>query len=822
MLTTEWGHFMRYLSDLAHDTRHALRTLRHRWGFALTTMLPLALGLGAATAMFSVVDGVMLRPLPFPHPEELVTIWATEGKWQNDKASPIEWDRVVIGQEDYRAVKERARTLSAVAAWGRSGGMLGDASGNFAPVNSVQVTGEIFDVLNLRPLLGRTIEPGENVMNGPAVALLSWEAWQKRFGGDSAIVGRSITYDERPVTVIGILPPGARLQRQGSPPALWLPAFQNPYDAPEHHNRSWQGLARLAPGASIETASREVGQIIADVKTAWKGSPEGTGGRVVSYQDDEIRNLRPSLMILTAAVALLLLIACVNLAIILFSEAARRQPEIAARTALGAGPGRLSRQLLTESLVIAGGGAILGSTLGWGLVRLLVSLAPANIPGLSDVRFDLRVFGFTAGAAILTGVASGILPVWALLRWGSPSLLGGAGRSTARSERMIHRALVGTEVALSLVMLVGCALLGRSLLRLSQVDPGFSPRGLLTVDLDAPRSLWSDSAAVEAFTAATLRELAAIPGVTAVSGSNSGMFNGNWSSSPLKVAGRGEDQAAREIRQRVVLPGYFHTLGVPVVAGRDFGAEDNASSTPVAILSQAAVQRDFPGESPLGKRVIWQGKEWTVIGVAADVQYDALDQDLHPTIYVPSRQRGGDFMSFLVRAGGTADGGQLVRTIRERIHALNPTVGTTAVEPVSTLVRRSYREESYRALLGTLFGVMGTVLAAFGLYGVIARSVAQRMREAGIRAALGATARSIAQLMLRETAIGVAIGLGVGLPLAALAARRLTPYLFGVTTLDPVAYLAAFGLFGFAALVATLPSARKAGQADPASVLKSD
>lgn len=813
---------MRYLSDLAHDTRHALRMLRHRWGFALTTILPLALGLGAATAMFSVVDGVMLRPLPFPRPDELVTVWATEGKWQNDKASPIAWDRVVIGKEDYLALTQRSRSFSAVAAWGRSSGMMADANGAFTPVPTVRVTGSIFDLLDLRPVLGRSFDASANVQNGPAVALLSWEAWQRRFGGDSAIVGRSITYDEQPVTIIGIMPPGARLNRSGNPPALWLPAFQSQYDNAEYHNRSWQGLARLAPGTSVETASREVGQIFAEVKTAWNGKTDGTGGRVVGYQDDEVRSIRPSLLILTVAVTLLLLIACVNLAIILFSEAARRQPELAARTALGAGPGRLARQLLTESLVVAGGGALLGSFLGWALVRVLIALAPAGIPGLADVQFDIRVFGFTAGVALLTGFASGVLPVWALLRWGSTSLLGGAGRTTARSERVIHRVLVGTEVALSLVMLIGCTLLGRSLIRLSQVDPGFTPNGLVMVSLDGPRSLWTDSLATENFTRAALGELAAIPGVASVSGFNAGFFNGNWSSSPIKVVGRGDDQAARQIQQQVVLPGFFRTLGVPVVAGRDFSEEDNASSAPVVIISQAAARREFPGESPLGKRVVWQGQQWTIIGVAADVQYAALDKDFQPIIYVPAAQRGGDWMSYVVRVKGASDGGALVSAIRDRIHAINPTVGTNSIDPVASLVRHSYREERYRTLLGTLFGVVGTVLAAFGLYGVVARSVAQRMREAGIRAALGATARSIARLMLREIAIGVSIGLAVGLPLAALLARRLTPYLFGVSSADPLAYLGALALFGGAALVATLPSARRAGRADPASVLKSD
>lgn len=386
----------------------------------------------------------------------------------------------------------------------------------------------------------------------------------------------------------------------------------------------------------------------------------------------------------------------------------------------------------------------------------------------------------------------------------------------------MHRGLVGAEVALSMVMLVGCALLGRSLIRLSEVDPGFTPRGLVLAELSAPRSLITDSAAVVNFTDAALRELAAIPGVAGVSGANAGLFNGNSSSSPIRVVGRGEDQPLRAIQQRVVLPGYFRTLALPLLAGRDFTAADNASSTPVAILSQAAARRDFPGESPLGQRVVWQGREWTVIGVAADAHYTGLDTAFQPTIYLPNAQWAGSWMTFLIRAGGSGDDALLARAIRERIGALNSTIAFSAVEPVPALVQRSYGEERYRALLGSLFGVVGTVLAAFGMFGVIARSVARRMREAGIRAALGAPAWSLTRLMLRETVIGVSIGLLVGVPLAALLARGLTPYLFGITAFDPLAYLGALMLFGIAAAIATVPPARRAGSADPAVVLKAE
>jgi putative ABC transport system permease protein len=812
----------RYLTDLAQDIQFAWRMLRKRIGFALMAILPLALGIGAATAMYSVVDGVMLRPLPFVHPERLVAIWATESKWKNNNATAIAWNSVVIGQADYLALRERARTLSAVAAWGRDGGMFGDAAGGFEQVGGVRVTSSIFNLLGIRPVLGRAFQPNEDVVNGPHVALLGWEMWQRRFGGDSTIVGRSVTFDDSAYTVVGVMPPGLRLERTLPPPAIWFPAFQSHQDDPSKRNRSYLGLGRLAPGATVAQANADVAQIIADVKTSWKGNPDGTSGRTTNWQEDQVRGIRASLLILAGAVGLLLLIACVNVATLMFGEAARRQPEITARIALGATPARLARQLLTESLVIAGCGAALGLVLGWGLTRALVALAPGKIPGLADVRFDGRVFGFTAICAVVTGIAFGVLPTFVLLRWGRHSAARVGAGQTARGEHGIQRALVAIEVALSLVMLVGCSLLGRSLVRLSEVDPGFAPNGLLFVQVSAPLRIWADSAYAVSYRQAAVRELQAIPGVAAVSGSNGGLFNGNSSSSPLKIVGRPADEADHNAQQRVVLADYFHTMRVPIVAGRDFSESDNSSTERVAIISSAEAHRDFPGESPIGQRVIWQGQEWMVIGVAADVHYTGLATDFQPTIYIPDAQSSGNWVSFLVRASGSSDGTTLIRAIHDRIAALNPATVVKSVDPVPTLVEHSYAEERYRALLGSLFGIIGSVLAGVGMFGVISRTVARRMREAGIRVALGAPPPSLTRLMLRETVIGASIGVVIGVPAAMWLARALTPYLFGIRAYDPVAYVLAIGLLAFATLVATVPPARRAARVDPVTVLRAE
>jgi putative ABC transport system permease protein len=810
-----------WLSDTLRDARFGLRALAQRPGFGLAAIIPLALGLGAATAMYSVVDGIMLRPLPFAEPDRLVSIWSVEETLKASKASAIRWDRVVIGKDDYQALTQ-AKTLSRVAAWAPDGGMLTDASGSTSRFTGIRVTASIFELLGIRPVIGRAFDEAEATRGGPALALLGWEAWHQRFGGDSSIIGRSIIVNDEPLTVLGIMPPGARLDRVAPPPAVWVPAMRSEYDEPVHHNRSYRGLGRLAPGITIAQASAEAARIIQDVKIGWKGAAEGTSGRATSYQDDQTATIRPSLIILGGATVLLLLIACVNLAILMLGESSRRQPEMAARAALGAGPARLVRQLLTESLVVAVSASLMGLLAGWGLMRVLLRLAPANIPGLADVRFDLRVFLFAAACALVAGVISGVLPVFALLRWGRHKVVGSASGLTARGEILVQRLLVGLEVALSIIMLVGCSLLGRSLLQLSKVETGFAPEGLVSVDLDAPSRLWADSTAVVSFTATARHELGGIAGVTMVSGSNGGMFNGRWASSPIKLAGQPDPAVRRDVQQRVVLPQYFRTMQLRLIAGRDFTETDNASSTRVAIISQAEVDRDFAGQSPLGKRVVWQREEWEVIGVAADAHYAGLDNQFVPTIYIPEAQWSGNWMSFIVRTAPGIEGALLARAIRDRISALNATVTVREISPVTALVQRSYDEERYRAMLGSLFGIIGTTLAACGMFSVVARTVARRMREAGIRSALGASARSLTELMLRETVIGSVFGVVLGLPLAFLLARGLTPYLYGVTSADPVAYLIALGMFILAAALATIPSARRAAEVNPAVVMRAE
>lgn len=811
----------RTFANLGSDIRFAGRLLRHRPLFAVMAILPLALGIGAATTMYSVADAVLIRPLPFPHPDRLVAIWSTESGFRNSAVS-IPWQSVVIGQSEYNALRDRARTLSQVAAWANSGTTL-NINGAVEPVSAVRVTGSLFPLLDIHPALGRVFRSDESVLNGPRIALLSWETWQTRFAGDSNIVGRSIVLgDTTHYTVVGVLPPDLRLDRTQAPPAVWLPAFTGADDVPSQHNRSYRGLGRLAPGATVAEASAEVARIISDDKIAWHGSAGGTSGRAEVWQDDQTAAARPSVLMLSGAVLLLLLIACVNVATLMLGEAVRRQPEIFARRALGATPARLGRQLLTESVVIAGAGAVLGALAAWGGVRVLVHAAPGRIPGITDAHVDARVLAFTVVCALVIGIGFGLLPAFALLRWGGHGTVRIGAGQTPRGTVAMQRTLVAAEVALSVVMLVGCSLLGRSLVRLSSVDPGFVVNGLFEVDMNARNLFWSDDARVTRFYTAAVDALLGIPGVTAASGSSGGLFEGGGSSSPIKIEGvvYSDSTGAPDIQQRVVLPDYLHTIGVPLLAGRDFSSSDQIGSEPVAILTESAVKRDWGGQSPIGKHVIWQGKTWTVIGVAADIRYNQLSQDVQPTIYIPSAQRPGDGMVLTIRA--SADPRALEALIKTRLAPIDPAVTVRSVDAVRTLIRQSYAEERYRTLLGSLFGVLAAILAGVGVFGVVSRTVAQRLREAGIRVALGAQERSVIGLMLRDTLRGTVIGLALGLALAIILARTLTPYLYGVGAADPLAYLVALVLLGITLIAATLPPARRAARVDPVTVLRAE
>lgn len=800
------------MESLIQDLRFALRSLRHRRLFAAVAITTVALSIGAATSIYSVVDAILFRARPYRDAGRLVAIWQTDSTRKRQPILAASWDRVPLDYTDFITWRAKQTSYSAVGVWSGFGAMLAAQDGP-QQVNGSRVSPGLFELLGVQPILGRTFLPGEDVVGGPHVTMLSFETWRSRFGSRRDVVGSSIRFDDIPYQIIGVLPQGFTLER-GTPAApFWIPAGRQAGDIGQH-NRSYHAIAKLTPGVTLEQAGVETRRLLNT------SDPEHDRGiRITDVVRDQTRTVRAPLLVLLGAVALLLLIACVNIATLLLGEAATRDVEMSARIALGATRGRLVRQLLTESLMLSTIGATLGALVAWWGTKAIVALAPANLPGIHAATVDGRVLGVTLIAATVTGLLFGLAPALTLSESGPGTLLRG-GR-TVRGGGRLQRAMIATELALSVVLLVGAGLLSRSLQRLSAVDPGFRADHLLAVRLSFANP-WRDTVQLHAFFDDALARLGGIPGVTAATAASNVPFTGGSSSSPLLLPGEGQAEIAarkHEVQQRVIAPNYFAVMGIPVIAGRAFDASDRSGGPAVAIISEAAARRDFPNETAIGKRVKYQGEWREIVGVVRDVKFSRLSADDQASIYTPVAQRLG-VMDIVVRTKD--DAAALAPTIRRTVHEAGPNAAITDIQDVESLIHRSFGEERFRTALIALFGVMAAVLAAVGMFGVTARAVSRRTREVGIRVALGATASSVIAMIVRQTMNGVAIGIAIGAVASLAASRVLAPYLFGVSTRDPVTYAAIFALLAGISVAASWVPARRAGRVEPAVVLRGE
>lgn len=813
------------------DAYVAIRAWRRRPMLAAIAITTIGIGIGAATSIFSVVDGVLLRPLPLPEPNRIVAIWQTYPRWRkNDILAPM-WDRIPVSQPEFRDLVRLQRSFTSIGIW--SGGRALLVEGDRAEdVRTLRASGSLLATLGVSPIMGRTFSPDEDTPRGARVALISYELWQRRFGGTRGIVGRVVTLDDVSHTIVGVLPPGLTMGRTtrsasvaAAPIGFWTPVSYDSADYYEPTNHSYYAIGRLRSAVSIEQARSEVSRILVPSEQAALDK----GVRLAEWQWDQTRDFQAPLYVLLAAAGLLLTIACINVATLLLGEAATREQEMAARAALGASTRRLVVQLLTESLTLAIGGLVLGVLLSWWGTRLLVSLAPARIPGITDVHVNLRVLGASLAATLVTGLLFGLAPAAHLSRARPGSLFRGGGQS-ARGGAALQRTLIAVELSLSVVLLVGAGLLTRTLQRISRVDAGFRTDHLIVDTPGFPRVAGRDTNVTRAFRSAVLARLAAIPGVVAVTAGDALPFSGNSSSSTIQPEGEEPQPAGgaprdvgprHEVQQRVIVPGYFAAVGIPLREGRDFTSDDGADAPPVAIVSGLTARREFPNQPALGKRVKYQGQWRTIVGVVDDVHLQRLSVDLQPTLYTPVTQRRGSWvLSLIVRTAG--DPALVAPQVRRVVAELAPPAATQTLETMSVMVNRSFAEERYRSLLVSLFGVVAAVLAAVGIYGVTSRAVSRRIRELAIRSALGATARSIALGVIGASSVGAAIGLGVGLIGARLGSRLLTPFLFGVTAGDTVTYAAILGLLASVTLAASYFPALRASRINIASVLRGD
>jgi putative ABC transport system permease protein len=640
--------------------------------------------------------------------------------------------------------------------------------------------------------------------------VLSYETWQARFGGRPDVVGTAVSFDKVPWTIVGIAPKGLTLERGKPGPAFWIPAGQDANDISQQ-NHNFRSIARLKPGVTMEQAAVETTRLL-------QGStpPEKRGVRLQTYQREETREVRQPLLLLLAAVGVLLLVACVNIATMLLGEGAARQTELGTRLALGASRARIIRQLLTESLVLSLAGGAAGAVLAWWGTKLIVAMAPDRVPGIRNVAVDGRVLGMAFAAAAVTGLAFGLLPALATSHGGG--FLRGGGQSRRGRDRL-QKTLIAVELSLSLVLMVGAALLARSLWKLTAVDPGFRSERLLVARVSLASSTFTNEARAAFYGTAATR-LAALPGIEAVTAAANGVpFTGSASSSGYFREGETDMKQRRTAGQRDVLPNYFSMMSIPILSGRAFGPEDGPNAPLVAIISETAARRDWPNESPIGQRVTFQGAVRTIVGVVADSKYDKLSADAEATIFTPHAQRPGG-ATFLIRTRGTPV--TMIPTVRETLRGVAPATAVGTIDVMDELIRRSYGEERFRTALIVLFGAMASVLAAVGMYGVTSRAVNGRIREVGIRVALGATTASVIRLIVQQTLGGVVIGVAIGVVGAFAATRLLAPYLFGVAPHDPLTYAGTIALLAFVSVVASWIPARRAGRVHPAVVLRGE
>jgi putative ABC transport system permease protein len=801
------------MDSLLFDIRFALRSLRRRPVFAVVAIATIALSIGAATAIFSVVDGVLFRALPYHDSGKLVAVWQTDTVRKKSALLSAFWDRLSLDYTDFMNWRVKQSSFESVGVWSGFGAMRTD-SPEPEKVNGGRVSPGFFEMLGVRPVLGRTFLPGEDVPNGPRLTMMSFETWMSRFGGRRDVLGTIVRFDDKSYQVIGVLPQGFTLQRGRPGFPFWIPAGQSTGDIGKH-NHSFRAIARIKPTTTTEQANRETERLLGE------GDPAARRGvRISDFVRDETRDVRAPLLLLLGAVGLLLLIACVNIATLLLGEAASRDMEINARVALGASRGRIVRQLLTESVLLATIGSALGVAIAWWGTKAIVALAPDRIPGIGTARVDGRVLIAALTAAATTGILFGLAPAFTLASHGQANLLRTA--TTVRGGGRLQRAMIAAELALSVVLLVGAGLLARSLQKLSSVDPGFRPANLLALQVSARGQYWKDTARLRSYYEQAIPRLLAVPGVTAVTATTTIPFSGGTSSSPYLLPGEGDAERAahkHEVQQRTVDANYFAVMGIPLITGRAFSRDDRGGE-PVVIISESAARRDFPTESAIGKRVQYQGEWVTIVGVARDAKATQLSADAQPSIYTPLSQHPNELPDFVIRARG--DAAALTGAARAALRDIDPTIAPLKADLLSDLVAQSFNEERFRTALIVLFGVMAAVLAAVGMFGVTARAVSRRTREVGIRVALGAEVRGVIAMIVRQTLAGVTVGVAIGAAAAFLASRSLAPYLFGVTAHDPVTYASIFAFLAGVSVLASWLPARRAGRIEPAIVLRGE
>ncbi|MEJ7809817.1 MAG: ABC transporter permease [Gemmatimonadaceae bacterium] len=799
------------MSSLLGDLRYAVRTLARSRGFTLVAVAALALGIGANTAIFTVVNAVLLRPLAYREPARLVHLWQRFGAEQGG-------GQLAISPPEFVVYREQSRSFESMGAFFPFGFNLTDTE-NPERVDGALVTSAVFTTLGVQPMLGRVFTPEDEREGAERVAVLSYGLWRRRFNADPRVVGKTYQSGGRPVTVAGVMPRSFKWANA----ELWRPLGFTAQDLANRSSHYLSVVARLRPGVTVEQAEADVKSLA----TQLGGTSDGV--YLNTLHRELVGNVRPVLLVLWGAVGLVLLIACANVANLLLSRGASRQREVAVRTALGASRGRLVRQLLTESILLALVGAGAGLLLALWAIKLLVVAAPVSIPRLDEIRVDAAVLAVTLGVSVLTGVLFGAVPALQASRINLHETLkeGNARASGGMRQRRLRRVLVVSEIAFSLVLLVGAGLLIRSVARLGGVKSGIAqPERLLTMRTNLPPTAYPDDARRVAFYRALLERVATLPGVRGAAVTSVLPFTSQRISGSLQLFERPRQSGGYpEVNIRWVSPGYFRTMGVPLRRGRLLSDADREGTARVVVINETLARQLWADRDPIGQRVSYLTAEdqpvWReVVGVVADVRNAGLIDDVQIELYASYVQETHPEMTLIVRT--TGDAAAMTDAVRRQVREVDPRQPVFGITTMARLMAESISRQRFSMLvLGTFAGV-ALLLAALGIYGVVSYTVAQQVREIGVRRALGAQERDVIRLVLRQGAAVTALGVAAGVAGALVVTRLLARLLFGVTPTDPLTFVGVSALLAAVALGATYLPARRAARVSPMVALRSE
>lgn len=819
------------MENLLLDIRYSVRTLLKNPGFTVVVIITLALGIGANTALFSIVNGVILRPLPFPEPDRLVAVWE---KVPNEKQS-----RHRVTAANFFDWRDQSQSFEEMAAFGAAALSLTGA-GEPEQLRGARVTNGYFRVLGVESVAGRSFVAEESRTGAPSVVIISEGLWQRRFGADPELIGKSITLNDTSYTVIGVMPTGlyptwpvatAKFSFLPEQQQFWVPIAETAQSRTNRRSHVLGVIGRLKRGVTLEQAQSEMESIAAGLAEQYPQTNAGESVMLNPFVDEMIGNVREALLILFGAVGFVLLIACANVASLLLARLAARRKEVAIRAALGAGRIRLVRQFLTEGLLLSLAGGSIGVALAAFGTDLILKLVPLEIPRLSQTSLDRDVLLFTLMISIVTALVFGLAPAWQATRGDLNRSLreGGRSSSSAEGRQRFRKILVAAQIGLAVTLVIGAGLLIRSFIELQQVSPGFKPDNVLVADITIPSTRYSEIHQVSEFYSRLLERVREIPGVESVSTAYDHPLEANWIDT-FSIEGRPAPVSGESLSgwMRPVGAGYFRTLGVEILRGREFTDQDDVRHSGAVVINESFAQTHFPDEDPVGKRLILSTPRgmwgdvvpttFEIVGIVGNEKFLGVNAASEPAFYVPDKQFPQTSMQLMVRSKG--DPLAIVSSIRDAVWSVDPDQAIARIDTMEALLAAQLAQYRFNMVLMGMFGAAALALASIGVFGLLSYQVAQRTHEFGVRMALGAAPRNVFGLVVRQGIALTIVGLIAGLIASIALTRLLASLLFGVTAIDPLTFAGVGVLLAAVALVACLIPARRATKVDPMVALR--